>query len=77
MGKAKKIKVSKGDKNLPKVGLADQIEEDKTVKTKSRKKVRIRNDGDEEVRMKFILFIYVCYIFLSKIPYLKVVLLQY
>lgn len=49
MGKAKKIKVSKGEKNAPKVGLADQIEDDKAVKMKNRKKVRIRNDQDEEV----------------------------
>ncbi|XP_043463652.1 bystin [Leptopilina heterotoma] len=49
MGKAKKIKVSKGEKNVPKVGLADQMEDDKAVKMKNRKKVRIRNDEDEEV----------------------------
>lgn len=57
MGKAKKIKVSKGEKNAPKVGLADQIEDDKAVKMKNRKKVRIRNDQDEEVRIK-ILFLF-------------------
>ena len=51
MGKAKKIKVSKGEKCEPKLGLADQIEEDKTAKMKTRKKVRIRTDEDEEVRI--------------------------
>nr|XP_034187076.1 bystin [Osmia lignaria] len=48
MGKAKKVKPSKGETKLPKVGLADQIEEDKTVKSKNRNKIRIRNDADEE-----------------------------
>ncbi|KAK2580720.1 hypothetical protein KPH14_011348 [Odynerus spinipes] len=48
MGKAKKIKVSAGEKRQPKVGLADQIEGDKTVKAKNRQKIRIRNDDDEE-----------------------------
>lgn len=47
MGKAKKVKVS-GEKRPPKVGLADQIESDKTVKAKNRQKIRIRNDEDEE-----------------------------
>ena len=48
MGKAKKVKPSKGETKLPKVRLADQIEEDKTVKSKNRNKIRIRNDADEE-----------------------------
>lgn len=53
MGKAKKVKPSKGETKLPKVGLADQIEEDKTVKSKNRNKIRIRNDADEEVKFAF------------------------
>ncbi|XP_029042012.2 bystin [Osmia bicornis bicornis] len=48
MGKAKKVKPSKGETKLPKVGLIDQIEEDKTVKSKNRNKIRIRNDADGE-----------------------------
>lgn len=46
MGKAKKVKVSKGG---PKIGLVDQIELEKTVKFKNRQKVRHRTDEDEEV----------------------------
>lgn len=49
MGKAKKIKVSKCD-TRPKIGLAEQIEDAKSVKSKDRRKVRIRKDEDEEVR---------------------------
>lgn len=48
MGKAKKLKVSKGETKLPKVGLANQIEEEKTVKSKNRTKIRVRNDEDEK-----------------------------
>lgn len=48
MGKAKKIKVSKGETKQPKVALADQIEEEKSVKSKNRHKLRIRNDDDDK-----------------------------
>ncbi|XP_003700691.1 bystin [Megachile rotundata] len=48
MGKAKKLKVSKGETKPPKVGLANQIEEEKTVKSKNKHKIRIRNDEDEK-----------------------------
>ncbi|KAG7208630.1 hypothetical protein KM043_014837 [Ampulex compressa] len=48
MGKAKKVKVSKGETKHTKVPLADQIEEDNTAKPNSRKKIRIRNDDEEE-----------------------------
>lgn len=48
MGKAKKIKISKVEKSQPKVGLADQIVEEKTAKMKNRRKVRLRMDEDEE-----------------------------
>ncbi|XP_031825525.1 bystin [Nomia melanderi] len=48
MGKSKKLKVSKGETKHPKVGLADQIEEEKTAKLKNRNKIRIRNDEDEK-----------------------------
>lgn len=46
MGKAKKIKVSKGE---TKIALADQIELEKSVKSNNRQKVRHRTDEDEEV----------------------------
>lgn len=46
MGKAKKIKVSKSE---TKIGLADQIELEGTVKPKNRQKVRHQTDEDEEV----------------------------
>ena len=49
MGKAKKIKVSKKETGQPKIGLADEIEDDKIAKMKNRNKVRIRTDEDEEV----------------------------
>lgn len=49
MGKAKRIKVSAGEKRKTKVGLADQIEADKSVTAKNRQKIRNRNDDDEEV----------------------------
>ncbi|KAK0078995.1 hypothetical protein PV325_001862 [Microctonus aethiopoides] len=48
MGKAKKIKVSKGHSRPEKVGLTEQIEREKMVKAKLQKKVRYRNDDDEE-----------------------------
>ncbi|KAK0179739.1 hypothetical protein PV327_005461 [Microctonus hyperodae] len=48
MGKAKKIKVSKGQSRPEKVGLAEQIEGEKVVKPKLQKKVRLRDDDDEE-----------------------------
>lgn len=51
MGKAKKTKVSKntaegGEKYVP---LADQIIDDKSIKSTSRVKVRNRKDKDDEV----------------------------
>ncbi|XP_020296825.1 bystin [Pseudomyrmex gracilis] len=46
MGKAKKTKVSKGE---TKIGLAEQIESDKTVKPKNRQKIRFRADEEEYV----------------------------
>lgn len=45
MGKAKKVRVSKG---TTKMTLLDQIDDEKFVKPKNRQKVRIRTDGDEE-----------------------------
>lgn len=54
MGKAKKIKVSKSEIKQPKVALGDQIEEEKSVKSKKRQKIRIRNEDDDKV--KFIVF---------------------
>jgi len=47
MGKAKKVKVSKGETQRPKLSLADQIENE--VKPKNRQKIRLRNDEEEEV----------------------------
>ncbi|XP_015175462.1 PREDICTED: bystin [Polistes dominula] len=47
MGKAKKIKVSAGEKRS-KVGLAEQIEGEKIVTAKNRQKNRKRNEDDEE-----------------------------
>lgn len=47
MGKAKKIKVSAGEKRS-KVGLAEQIEGEKIVITKNRQKNKNRNEDDEE-----------------------------
>lgn len=47
MGKAKKVKVSTSEKS--KVGLADEIELAKTVRSKNRQKVRLRADEEEEV----------------------------
>lgn len=46
MGKAKKVKVSKGE---PKISLIDQIEQEKTVKPKNRQKVRYHAEEREEV----------------------------
>ncbi|XP_015596785.1 bystin [Cephus cinctus] len=48
MGKAKKLKASKGETNVPKIGLADQMEDDKLAKMKNRKKIRVRKDEDEQ-----------------------------
>ncbi|XP_071569599.1 bystin [Temnothorax nylanderi] len=48
MGKAKKIKVSKGETKEQKIGLAEQIELEKAVKVKNRQKVRHRADDEEE-----------------------------
>ncbi|KZC10066.1 PREDICTED: bystin [Dufourea novaeangliae] len=48
MGKAKKIRVSKGETKQSKVALEDQIAEEKIVKSKNRHKIRIRKDNDEE-----------------------------
>ncbi|XP_015126766.1 bystin [Diachasma alloeum] len=47
MGKAKKIKVTKGDRS-EKIPLGDQIEGEKSVKMKNRQKIRFRRDEDEE-----------------------------
>ncbi|XP_011882427.1 PREDICTED: bystin [Vollenhovia emeryi] len=47
MGKAKKLKVSKGE-TKEKIGLAEQIEREKAVKVKNRRKVRCRADEEEE-----------------------------
>lgn len=62
MGKAKKIKVSKGETKEPKIGLAEQIEREKAVKFKNRQKVRRRADDEEEVGFRIyflsILFFY-------------------
>lgn len=55
MGKAKKVKVSKGGTKEPKIGLAEQIEFDKTVKPTVRQKVRHRAD-EEEVSVLIFLF---------------------
>lgn len=52
MGKAKKIKVSQESRPM-KIGLAEQIEEGRLAKSKDRKKIRLRNDEDEEVRNDF------------------------
>ncbi|XP_008555506.1 bystin [Microplitis demolitor] len=48
MGKAKKVRVSKGDNIPKKVPLADQIEGDGIVKSKQRNKLRYRASDDEE-----------------------------
>lgn len=47
MGKAKKVKVSKGETKESKIALADQIEQEKSVKLKNRQKVRCRADEEE------------------------------
>ncbi|XP_012259393.2 bystin [Athalia rosae] len=47
MGKAKKIKISKRDAGQSNVGLAEQIEGEKIVKSKNRRKIRNRKDEDE------------------------------
>ncbi|XP_012221311.1 bystin [Linepithema humile] len=48
MGKAKKVKVSKGETKDSKIGLAEQIESEKVAKPKNRQKVRQRADEEEE-----------------------------
>lgn len=48
MGKAKKLKASKGETKQQNVPLADQMEDEKTVKSKNRHKIRFRNDEDEK-----------------------------
>ncbi|XP_046424041.1 bystin [Neodiprion fabricii] len=48
MGKAKKIKVSKRDRQDVKIGLAELINSEKVVKPKNRTKIRHRQDEDEE-----------------------------
>nr|XP_033338310.1 bystin [Megalopta genalis] len=48
MGKAKKVKVSKGETKQLKMALGDQMEDEKTVKPKNRHKIRIRDDEDEK-----------------------------
>ncbi|GAB1860296.1 Bystin [Camponotus japonicus] len=48
MGKAKKIKVSKGGTKEPKISLTEQIEIDKAVKPTVRQKIRHRANDEEE-----------------------------
>ncbi|XP_066588479.1 bystin [Prorops nasuta] len=48
MGKAKKLKASKGETSQSKIGLADQIDNDKIAKGKNRTKVRLRTEEEEE-----------------------------
>lgn len=48
MGKAKKVKVSKGETKHPKIALGDQIEEEKTVKPKNRHKIRSQDESDSK-----------------------------
>lgn len=58
MGKAKKVKVSKGKTKEPKISLAEQIEIDKAVKPTVRQKTRHRADDEEEVSsLSFIFFV--------------------
>lgn len=57
MGKAKKLKASKGETKQQNVPLADQMEDEKTVKSKNRHKIRFRNDEDEKVIFLFYNFI--------------------
>lgn len=49
MGKVKKIKFSKKETKRANIALADQIEQDKTVKAKDRHKIRHRTNEQEEV----------------------------
>jgi len=62
MGKAKKIKVSKGGTKEPKISLTEQIEIDKAVKPTVRQKIRHRANDEEEVSFHIYLF---CIISLS------------
>ncbi|XP_011504521.1 PREDICTED: bystin [Ceratosolen solmsi marchali] len=48
MGKAKKIKVSKDEMSKKKIGLAEQLENENTLKIKERKKIRNRTEEHEE-----------------------------
>lgn len=48
MGKSKKVKVSKGETSQPKLGLAEQIECERTARPKSKQKIRLRTDEEEE-----------------------------
>lgn len=64
MGKAKKIKVSKGETKASKISLVEQIESEKITKPKNRQKIRQRIDEEEEVSL---LHIY----FLSKLKIIK------
>ena len=49
MGKAKKLKVSKSGNSQPKLGLADQISSENSVKLKDRNKIRFRTEEEAEV----------------------------
>lgn len=60
MGKAKKVRVSKGDNIPKKVPLADQIEGDGIVKSKQRNKLRYRA-SDDEVKFYFLFLIVIYY----------------
>lgn len=57
MGKAKKVKVSKGGTKDLKICLAEQIESGKVAKSKNRQKVRQRADEEEEVGSHIYFFI--------------------
>lgn len=54
MGKSKKVKVSKGETSQPKLGLAEQIECERTARPKSKQKIRLRTDEEEEVSLFFV-----------------------
>lgn len=56
MGKAKKIKVSKGGTKESKISLMEQIEIDKAVKPTVRQKIRHRANDEEEVSFHIYLF---------------------
>ncbi|XP_058803559.1 bystin [Phymastichus coffea] len=48
MGKTKKVKLSKVERSLSKIGLAEQMEEDKMVKMKNRNKSRYQKEENED-----------------------------